>query len=147
MKHMWSEEEIQELISEQGGSGGGGGSEVHLYKHSIRLQGRNAGYEVFPAEIRFDILLSTNIALTYEDVRIWLLNNQYDTRDRFLPVQSGRIKDVLPNVQQHIITGLYGDNQYIRFMLQYINGENVGKIEISYFNQDKSCEDVITQIF
>ena len=28
MKHMWSEEEIQELIAEQGGSGGGGGSTV-----------------------------------------------------------------------------------------------------------------------
>ena len=30
MKHMWSEEEIQELISEQGGSGG------KLYLHKIR---------------------------------------------------------------------------------------------------------------
>ena len=35
MKHMWSEEELQELIAEQGGSGG---SEVHLYKHSISFQ-------------------------------------------------------------------------------------------------------------
>ena len=32
MKHMWSEEEIQELIDEQGGSSG---SEVHLYMHFI----------------------------------------------------------------------------------------------------------------
>ena len=33
MKHMWSEEEIQALVEEQGG-----GSEVHLYQHIVKLQ-------------------------------------------------------------------------------------------------------------
>ena len=147
MKHMWSEEEIQELISEQGGSGGGGESEAHLYRHSISLKGRNANFEIQPVEVRFDILLSTNIALTYEDVRIWLLNNRYDIDERFLSVQSGRVKKTITNISWHMIIGLYGDEQYIRFMFQYINGENVGKTEISFFNEDKSCEDVITKIF
>ena len=145
MKHMWSEEEIQSLIEEQ--SGGGGGSEVHLYRHSISLKGRNINFEISPVEVRFDILLSTNIALTYEDVRIWLLNNRYDNNDRFLSVQSGRVKNPITNISRHMIIGLYGDGRYIWFMLQYINGENVGMIEISFFNEDKSCEDVITQIF
>ena len=144
MKHMWSEEEIQSLIEEQGGSGE---SEVHLYRHSISLKGRNADFEIRPVEVRFDILLSTNIALTYEDVRMWLLNNQYDTKDRFLSVQSGRIINTITNISWHIIIGLYGDNSYIRFMLQYINGENVGKAEVSFFNNDKSCTDTITKIF
>ena len=147
MKHMWSEEEIQELISEQGGSGGSGGSEVHLYRHSISLTGRNAGRETLPVEVRFDILLSTNIALTHEDVRMWLLNNQYDTKNRFLPVQSGKIINTIPNISWHMIIGLYGDNQYIKYMFQYINGESVGTVVISFFNQDKSCTDTITQIF
>ena len=125
----------------------GGGSEVHLYKHSISLQGRNVNFEVLPVEVRFDILLSTNIALTYEDVRTWLLNNQYDTRDRFLSVQSGRIINTMSNISWHMIIGLYADKQYIYFMLQYINGESVGKIEVSFFNQDKYCTDTVTQFF
>ena len=144
MKHMWSEEEIQELISEQGGSVG---SEVHLYKHSILLKGRNVNHEALPVEVRFDILLSTNIALTYEDVRMWLLNNQYDTRNRFLSVQSGRITGTIPNISYHVIIGLYSDKSYINFMLQYINGESVGTVEVSFFNADKSCTDTVTQIF
>ena len=125
----------------------GGGSEVHLYKHSINLMGRNQSIEVFPVQVRFDILLSTNTALTYEDVRIWLMNNLYDNKERFLPVQSGKIIDVMPNVSWHMITGLYGDKDYINFMFQYINGESVGTVKISFFNQDKSCTDTVTQIF
>ena len=39
MKHMWSEEEIQELIAEQGGSGGS----EKLYHHNIMIQG-TVGY-------------------------------------------------------------------------------------------------------
>ena len=39
MKHMWSEEEIQELISEQGGSGGS----EKLYHHNITISGK-VGY-------------------------------------------------------------------------------------------------------
>ena len=144
MKHMWSEEEIQELIAEQGGSGGG---EVHLYRHSINLMGRNQGKEALAVQVRFDILLSTNTAFTYEDVRIWLMNNLYDNKERFLPVQSGEIIDVLPNVSWHTITGLYGDKDYINVMIQYVNGKSVGTIDISYFNQDKSCTDTVTKIF
>ena len=123
------------------------GSEVHLYKHSILLNGRNASFETLPVEIRFDILLSTNIALTYDDVRIWLINNQYDTKNRFLSVQSGKIINTLPNISWHMIIGLYGNNQYINYMFQYINGESVGSVEISFFNESKSCTDTITQIF
>ena len=125
----------------------GGGSEVHLYQHRISLKGRSANFETLPVEVRFDILLSTNTALTYEDVRIWLLNNGYDNDKRILSVQSGRIINVLPNVSWHIIIGLYGDNNYIYFMLQYINGDKIGKTEITFFNENKSCIDVVTQIF
>ena len=124
-----------------------GGSEVHLYRHSISLKGRNPSFETIPVEVRFDILLSTNTALTYEDVRMWLMNNLYDNRNRFLSVQSGKIIDIMHNISWHIIIGLYGDEQYINIMLQYINGESVGTIVVSFFNQDKSCTDTITQIF
>lgn len=118
-----------------------------LYKHSIILKGRSSNFETLPVEIRFDILLSTNNALTYDDVRIWLVDNQYNNNQRFLPVQSGRIINTLPNISWHIIIGLYGDNSYINFMLQYVNEASVGKLEISFFNADESCIDTITQIF
>ena len=42
MKHMWSEEELQALIEEQGGSGGNGGSGGgKLYLHKLRIRKAN----------------------------------------------------------------------------------------------------------
>ena len=69
MKHMWSEEEIQELISEQGGSGGGG---VHLYEHKLYIMAYDNLYcNIHP------IYLSTNTAITKDNVPINLIGYNY----------------------------------------------------------------------
>ena len=62
MKHMWSEEEIQELIEEQGGSGG---SEAHLYIHSI-LGNQSE---------RFILYTSDNIPFTTSTVKEYIAEN------------------------------------------------------------------------
>ena len=75
MKHMWSEEEIQELISEQGGSGGGGESEVHLYCHYISAEA--------VANINLTIYSSSNIPFQADTLKTWLNDNGflYKTND------------------------------------------------------------------
>ena len=62
MKHMWSEEELQALIEEQGGSGG---SEMHLYMHSI------LGTE----SERFILYTNDNTPFTTSSVKEYIANN------------------------------------------------------------------------
>ena len=59
MKHMWSEEEIQDLIEEQASSGGSGGSEK-LYHHDIMIVGK-VGYA---PTCYFDIYTRDNTPFT-----------------------------------------------------------------------------------
>ena len=66
MKHMWSEEEIQDLIEEQGGSGG---SEVHLYVHTIWI------YKADIAYISFNIYNTSQNALNATNTLDYLLQN------------------------------------------------------------------------
>ena len=63
MKHMWSEEEIQTLIEEQGG--GSGGSEAHLYIHSI-LGEQNE---------RFILYTNDNMPFTTSKVKEYIAEN------------------------------------------------------------------------
>ena len=66
MKHMWSEEEIQDLIEEQGGSGG---SEVHLYGHYISAKA--------VANINLTIYSSSNIPFQADTLKTWLNDNGF----------------------------------------------------------------------
>ena len=93
MKHMWSEEELQALIEEQGGSSVvanptlsgdeatlngveidstkykvGGGSEVHLYKHYITITFTN--YDFLS-----ELLTPTNTAFTKDTLREFMFND------------------------------------------------------------------------
>ena len=65
MRHMWSEEELQALIEEQGGSGGSGGSEVHLFVHSI-LGEQNE---------RFILYTNDSTPFTTSTVKEYIANN------------------------------------------------------------------------
>ena len=70
MKHMWSEEEIQELISEQGGSGGG--SVVsYKYLHSIQLTVVDLGV------LTFFIKNNDSNPFTKQSLNMWLGENGY----------------------------------------------------------------------
>ena len=65
MKHMWSEEEIQELISEQGGSGG------KVYLHKLRIMksilnvpsGHELGKDLC---LLYSIVTSSNEPITFD---------------------------------------------------------------------------------
>ena len=69
MKHMWSEEEIQELIGEQGGSGGSGVS--YKYLHSIELNVVDLGVLTFP------IKNNDSNPFTKQSLNRWLGENGY----------------------------------------------------------------------
>ena len=69
MKHMWSEEEIQSLIEEQGGSGG---SEVHLYAHYINMQISSAQHT------NLAIYKNDNTAFTADTLLEWLKTNGFN---------------------------------------------------------------------
>ena len=71
MKHMWSEEEIQELISEQGGSGGSGGGGGSEYLHSIKLTVVDLG------NLTFSIKNNDSKPFTKQSLNMWLGENGY----------------------------------------------------------------------
>ena len=144
MKHMWSEEELQSLIEEQGGSGG---SEVHLYRHHINICGMNQNLDNMQLYVAFGIYLPYNTPLTYNEVREWLYNNGFSNKNNILSVISNESTNETSGTDKHMIIGIYSDNSFIYNVVQYTNGENVGKIALSFFQLSKRCIDTVTQIF
>ena len=69
MKHMWSEEELQALIEEQGGSGE---SEVHLYAHYINMQISSAQHT------NLAIYTNDKTAFTADTLLEWLKTNGFN---------------------------------------------------------------------
>ena len=79
MKQMWSEEEIQELISEQGGSGG---SEVHLYQHNIYLNSVFTDNRTFSCSF----ISKSETPFNVTNFLDFILNNGFDYNTKLYPV-------------------------------------------------------------
>lgn len=125
----------------------GGGSEVHLYKHHIKIGGYNQNYDNFTLNVSFDIYLSTDTALTFENVKSWLSQNGYNEADNQLAVVSKESSSPAVNVDKHIIIGIYGTSSWIFSILQYTEGTNSGNLITTFFQTGQTCTDTITQIF
>ena len=59
MKHMWSEEELQAFIEEQGGEG------EKIYNHKLNI---TAGIGSFIESLNLEIINKSNTPLTYNDL-------------------------------------------------------------------------------
>ena len=124
-----------------------GGSEVHLYKHHINICGRNQNWDAMPLYVAFDIYLSYNTPLTFIEVKDWLYNNGFSDKNNILSVISRESTNEVTGKDKHMIIGIYATDSFIYNIMQYTNGENVGKVDITFFQLAKSCTDTVTQIF
>ena len=133
MKHMWSEEEIQELISEQGGSGGGGESEAHLYRHSISFQ--VSTYKLFLE----DIYNNSSSSLTINN-EIFTAINHSSNKLMCYCFNSNTTKNKITHIG-HLFLGA----GKVKVIIQEYNGS----VEETFTVPDppSSFNDTITQIF
>ena len=97
MKHMWSEEEIQTLIEEQGGSGGSGGK---LYLHIISIIYKEAG------GFCLNIKTNTNTPFTCETLISYLKALGYTSIMQIMPCAPFRIGTDL-NEKKWMVVGVF----------------------------------------
>ena len=123
MKHMWSEEELQALIEEQGGSGGSSGSEVHLYIHSI-LGDKNE---------RFILYTNDNTPFTTSTVKEYIANNiskisitgSYSVNDKEYFWHSLSVGGSSLSTTE---TGFYNDNGVLKKYTQFDFNLSIDKV-------------------
>lgn len=125
----------------------GGGSEVHLYKHHINIEGRNQNYDSTPLSVAFDIYLSYNTPLVFYEVRGWLYENGFSNTYNILPVLSTESSGDISGIDKHMIIGIYATQSFIYTILQYTDGQNIGKVASTFIQSSQSCTDTIIQIF
>ena len=98
MKHMWSEEEIQGLISEQGGSGGG-----KLYLHIISIAYPEVG------GFCINIKTNTNTPFTCETLISYLKALGYTSRSQTMPCAPYRVGTDAAE-HKNMAVGVFCDN-------------------------------------
>ena len=130
MKHMWSEEEIQELISEQGGSGG---SEVHLYEHHIYTKSQGNSY------VLFIIYSNNNIPFTPDKIKQWLIDNNFTGTYIYYPA-SGYF------ATGDVIIGIGFSGQFFEMKTINVNDSNVLSTNIKNSTTIYALSDEIIQI-
>ena len=123
MKHMWSEEEIQELIEEQGGSSGSGGSEVHLYRHVINIDSPKGS---------FVIENDNNTPFTFSTLCDFLVANQNTNFRQLYPFVG-----IISSPKDYAI-GLYA-SKYVLYSITSADGITTEIYSIR--------GDIVTQIF
>ena len=132
MKHMWSEEEIQELIAEQGGSGG---SEVHLYGHYISA---TAGSN---SNINLAIYSNSNIPFKTDTLKKWIQDNGFSVASDKSYLASGYY------LNGRIVIGVGVRSSMLEVLYMYVNDSNtLAKSKSEYYGFD-SVTDTVTQIF
>ena len=140
MKHMWSEEEIQELISEQGGSGG------KLYLHKLRI-GKDNVHRTTGS------LFGTSLNLLYGIVTS---SNEPITFDTFMNIT--HLNDYGIGVGMNI-TGFISISDTRRAIISFSSYDTNDRAEIGYiddgavlkytnckFESVDSIEDIITEV-
>ena len=135
MKHMWSEEEIQELISEQGGSGGG--SE---YLHIISISYPEAG------GFCLNIKTNTNTPFTCKTLISYLKALGYTSMTQTMPCAPYRVSTDSAE-QKWMVVGVFcSDSIYLGISQAKVSN---GNLYISNGNTTKdypSFTDTVTEV-
>ena len=140
MKHMWSEEEIQDLIEEQGGSGG------KLYLHKIRIMktdiNTTSGFIIGKDLcLLYSIVTSSNEPITFDT---FMNLTHFDNYGMYYGTNVTGGITISDTYRAVISFSSYSTND--RAEIGYINGSAVLVYDSCKFEFADSISDTITEV-